>query len=69
MTKKVHVRDIIYVNYWGGWVERRGMVMPPPPYENYSARVSEQFNEDNNKQAIIEERSLIGFLSTSQLKD
>ena len=24
------MRDIIYVNYWGGWVERRGMVMPPP---------------------------------------
>ena len=86
------MRDIIYVNYWGGWVERRGMVMPPPmkfseggrspssiihhpsssisalpleqyksrqytppPSENFSARVSENINEDKDKQKIFKE--------------
>ena len=31
--------------------------------------VSKKLNEDNEKQALFEERSLIGFLSMAQLKD
>ena len=31
LTKNLHVKDIIYENCWGGWLERRGMVLPPHP--------------------------------------